>query len=240
MKAGDKIDSIELRRVGWMTKLATFSARTAMFYHHMNVTGAEHFPTQGPALLLPKHRAYRDILVEGVVLYRLGRRHGNYVMKVGLYGFLERLGGVKIVRPKDIRRIKSREARRAHIRWAREKNQQTMDYLSWLYERGELVVSHPEGMRYQNAMGPLQREIIDHLLATEERLNVEIPIVPIGLEYESFSRPGANLYFRIGEPLYSSSFAGVDALAAEIDARIRILSGIEGNSEEIRSVNSNV
>ena len=229
MTAPERFHSSGLRRVGWLTKLATLSARLALLYHRLQVLGSENLPTEGPALLLPKHRAYRDILVEGVVLYRLSRRHGNYVMKVGLYGVLEWLGGIKIVRQKDIRRIKSREARRAHMQWAREKNQETLEYLSWLYEQGELVVSHPEGMRYQDAMGPLQREIIDHLLATEERLGVRIPVLPIGLEYDSYSKPGANLYCRIGEPLYSSSFDGAEGLMAEIDVRIRALSGIGGD-----------
>ena len=226
MTARDKVHPLQLRRVGWLTKLITLSARAALFYHRLKVEGSQNLPTEGPALLLPKHRAYRDILAEGVILYRLTRRQGNYVMKVGLYGVLELLGGVKIVRPKDIRRIKSREARRARIQWAREKNRETLNYLSWLYEQGELVVSHPEGMRYQGTMGPLQREIIDHLLATEERLGARIPVLPIGLQYDSFAKPGANLYFRIGEPLYSSSFAGAERLMAEIDVQIRALSGI--------------
>jgi 1-acyl-sn-glycerol-3-phosphate acyltransferase len=226
MMASKIIKQRRLRRVDWLTKLVTLSARAALFYHRIKVDGAENLPVDGPYLLLPKHRAYRDILVEGVVLYRLSRRHGNYIMKVGLYGVLEWLGGIKIVRPKDIRRIKGREARKEHIRWARERNQETLDYVSWLYEHGELVVSHPEGMRYQETMGPLQREVIDHLMVTEERLGITIPVVPIGLKYDSFSRPGANLYFRIGKPMYSSSFDGAESLIAEINVQIRALSGI--------------
>ena len=229
-----------LKRIGWLTKLVTWAAATALLYHRMRIEGAENLPASGPALLLPKHRAYRDILVEGVVLYRLLGRYGNFVMKVGLYGVLEWVGGVKIVRPKDIRRIKSRQARRAHIEWARQRNRETLDYLSWIYERGELVVSHPEGQRYEDTMGALQREVIDHLLASEEQLGIEIPVVPIGLEYASMSRPRAELYVRVGEPVYASSFDGVEALMEHVDSAIRRLSGFVEDSADAPSLKPQV
>ena len=229
-----------LKRIGWLTKLVTGAAATALLYHRMRIEGGENLPASGPALLLPKHRAYRDILVEGVVLNRLLGRHGNFVMKVGLYGVLEWVGGVKIVRPKDIRRIKSRQARRAHIEWARQRNRETLDYLSWLYERGELVVSHPEGQRYQDTMGVLQREVIDHLLASEQQLGIEIPVVPIGFEYASLSRPRAELHVRVGEPLYASSFDGVEALMEQLDSTIRSLSGFVEECADGPSANPKV
>ncbi len=182
-------------------------------------------PKVGPALLLPKHRAYRDILLEGVLLYQATQRYANYVMKVGLYGVLELLGGVKIVRPKDVRRLKSREERKAQIQWARERNQVTMDYLTWLYGRDEIIISHPEGMRFQDTMGAMQKEIVDHLLHVEKQLGKQIPIIPIGLEYESYSKPRASVFFRIDAPLYVAQFGNVNELMERIDERISTLSG---------------
>lgn len=189
------------------------------------VSGVQHLPRQGPALILVKHRAYRDILVEGVVLHRHVRRFATYVMKVGLWGLLELPGGVKIVRPKDVRRLKDHQARREQLLRARQLNQETMDYLSWLYAQGELVLSHPEGMRYQRQMGPLQKEIIDHLLQVEQERGLRVPIIPMGLEYESLARPLARVYARIGAPLYTDQFADRQALMAALDQRLRQLSG---------------
>ena len=216
-----------LRRKWLAIAPVRFSAAVALKYHRISIEGASHLPQEGPALILPKHRAYRDILAEGVVIYKINRRYANYVMKVGLFGVLELMGGVKVVRPKDIRRVESREARKAMIRWARKKNQITLDYLSWLYESGELVVSHPEGMRYQNELGPLQREIIEHLVGFETQSKVSVPVVPVGLEYASYVRPGSRMHFRIGEPMFTRDFAGVDDFMNELVARIGTLSGIE-------------
>ena len=197
-----------------------------MRYHRLAVEGGHNLPCEGPALILPKHCAYRDILLEGVLLYRVTRRYANYIMKVGLWGMLEWMGGVKVVRPKDIRRIADREQRRAEIRRARAANQQMQGYLDGLYQCGELVVSHPEGMRYQDKLGPLQKEVVEHLIQAEERLEMRVPLIPIGLEYDSFARPGARVYFRVDEPLYADSFANINELMDHLGNRLRVLSGL--------------
>jgi 1-acyl-sn-glycerol-3-phosphate acyltransferase len=225
LSAGDPSTLMTLRRRHAIAHRVRGLAAGLLVYHRIEVQGAEHLPRQGPALILPKHRAYRDILVEGVVLYRVAGRYANYVMKVGLWGLLELLGGVKIVRPKDVRRLQDREARKAEIRLARQANQRTVEYLSWLYSQGELIVSHPEGMRYQDTMGPMQKEIVEHLLQVERQRDMRIPIIPVGLEYESYVRPRARIWVRVGAPLDSGQFADSRQLVAAIDQRLRALSG---------------
>ena len=217
----------EMRRKDGFACAVRSLGKGVLTYHRLIVEGEEHLPCQGPALLLPKHRAYRDILVEGVLLYKITRRYATYVMKVGLYRLLELSGGVKIVRPKDLRRLKNRQERKAKIRWAREHNQGTLDYLDWLYREGELVVSHPEGMRYRHTMGHLQKEIVEHMLHTEQRHGLKIPIIPIGLEYESYKRPLSRIYFRVGEPFFSDVIGDVNKIMDEVEKRIRVLSGID-------------
>lgn len=205
---------------------ARLLAAGAMRYHRLVVEGGSNLPRQGPALILPKHCAYRDILLEGVLLYRITRRYGNYIMKVGLWGILEWMGGVKVERPKDIRRIADREQRRAEIRRARTANQQMQDYLDGLYQHGELVVSHPEGMRYQDELGPLQKGVVEHLVQAEKRLGMRVPLISIGLEYDSYARLGSRVYFRVDEPLYADSFADINELMDHLSQRLRVLSGL--------------
>ena len=193
-------------------------------YHRFVVEGGENLPRSGTALILPKHRAYRDIVVEGVLLHRLTSRHASYVMKVGLYGILEVLGGVKIVRPRDIRRIEDRDVRRQRIEWARDRNQHTLDYLAWLYTTGELVVSHPEGTRCADNMGVLQKQVIEHMISVEREGGLRVPMIPVGLEYENIMAPRSAVFFRVGAPIYSDEFADVGELMAELQTRIGDLS----------------
>ena len=226
MSAEPEHRDFSIKRVDALACCARLLAAGAMRYHRLAVEGGRNLPREGPALLLPKHCAYRDILLEGVLLYRITRRYANYVMKVGLWGILEWMGGVKVERPKDIRRIADREQRRAEIRRARAANQQMQDYLDGLYQRGELVVSHPEGMRYQDELGPLQKGVVEHLVQAEKRLGMRVPLIPIGLEYDSYAQPGARVYFRVDEPLYADSFANINGLMDHLGERLRVLSGL--------------
>ncbi|MCY4605566.1 MAG: hypothetical protein OXE49_15160, partial [Gemmatimonadetes bacterium] len=105
-------------------------------------------------------------------------------------------------------------------------NQRMQDYLDGLYQYGELVVSHPEGTRCRDGLGPLQKGGGEHLVQAEERLGVRVPLIPIGLEYDSYARPGARVYFRVDEPLYADSFTNINELMDHLGKRLRILSGL--------------
>jgi hypothetical protein len=100
------------------------------------------------------------------------------------------------------------------------------DYLSGLYSHGEVVISHPEGMRIQGEMGLLQKEIIEHVVKVEQQLGIRVPLIPIGMEYESYARPKARAYFRVDEPFYADEFADVSGVMDYLDERLRILSGL--------------
>lgn len=226
MSAEPEHRDFSLKRIDVLACGVRLLAAGAIRYHRLAVEGGRNLPREGPALILPKHCAYRDIFFEGVLLYRFTRRYANYVMKVGLWGILELTGGVKVERPKDIRRIADREQRRAEIRQARAANQQMQAYLDGLYQSGEVVISHPEGMRYQDKLGPLQKGVVEHLVQAEERLGIRVPLIPIGLEYDSYARPGARVYFRVDEPLYADSFANINELMDHLSNRLRVLSGL--------------
>ena len=214
------------KRIDALARCACWLGAGALWYHRIVIEGGHNLPREGAALLLPKHHAYRDILLEGVLLRRVARRYTTFVMKVGLWGIFEWFGGLRVVRPKDIRRIVDRRQRRIEIARAREANLNMQNYLDGLYGHGELVVSHPEGMRYQDEMGALQKEVIDHLVKAEQRLGIRVPLIPIGMEYESYIRPRSRAYFRIGEPFYADEFADLSALMKHLDERLRLLSGL--------------
>ena len=226
MSAAPEHRDFSIKRIDAVACGARLLAAAAMRYHRLVVEGGSNLPREGPALILPKHCAYRDILLEGVLLYRITRRYANYIMKVGLWGILEWMGGVKVERPKDIRRIADREQRRAEIQRARAANQQMQDYLDGLYQRGELIVSHPEGMRYRDELGPLQKGVVEHLVQAEERLGIRVPLISVGLEYDSYARLGSRVYFRVDEPLYADSFAHINELMEHLSQRLRVLSGL--------------
>ncbi len=215
------------RRQPWLFHLCRPFLFLAAHFHRLEVTGIEHAPTQGPALLLVKHRASRDSLLLSWILYHHAGRMGYYLVKrkSPLYNRLVgALGGIGVIRPKDIRRIQGRAQRRAALRRARRSNQQAMAYVAELYIRGELMVIFPEGMFYPTRLGPL------HLGALRQIRDLaphcEIPIVPVGIEYESLGRPRSRSYLRFGAPLSIGDYPELAVLADVIEKQLRVLSGL--------------
>jgi len=224
-----------LRRKAWVMKILMPLLRVVALYHRLVVEGTEHLPRQGPALLLVKHRATRDTLLLSLILDRFAHRSGNYLMKgkpsVIFNGILEAAGGIKVIRPKDIHRLESRAAQKACLEQARTLNQHALDYITWLYTQGEIVITFPEGMFYPHRIGVLQTGIIKHTWQVEQKNSLQIPLIPIGIEYESLFRPRAQAFFRIGPPLYAGSYSSQGALIRSITQCLAKLSGFAADSD---------
>jgi 1-acyl-sn-glycerol-3-phosphate acyltransferase len=222
--------SFVLRRQEWVVALSRPVVKMISLYHRVSVSGAENLPRQGPALLLVKHRATRDSLLLSKILYKYTGRAGNYLMKgkAGGWqnGLLEALGGIKVVRPKDIRRLKDRAEKKAYLAEAREFNQHAYDYVTWLYTQAEVVIAYPEGMFFGNRLGPLQTGIITHTLEVEVEHGLSIPLIPIGIEYENLARPRSGVYFRIGPPFYATSYDTPPSLIDHLQQQLAQLSGL--------------
>jgi len=223
-------DSSVLRRKAWVVNLGKPVVKLVSLYHRVTVEGADNLPRQGPALLLVKHRATRDTILLSEILFRYTHRYGNYLMKGKPSGLknslLEALGGIKVVRPKDIHKLKNRTEKKARLAWAREFNQRSYNYVTWLFTQNELVVAYPEGMFFRNRMGPIQSEIIKHTLTVEQDHHTHIPIIPVGIPYEKLHHPRSPAYFRIGAPLFGTQFADPRDLTAEVKYQLAQLSGL--------------
>ncbi len=222
-----------LRRKDWIVNLSKPVVKLAALYHRVTVEGTEYLPRQGPALLLVKHRATRDSILLSEILYRHTGRAGNYLMKGKPSGLknslLEALGGIKVVRAKDIHKLKSRGEKKARLAWAREYNRRAYTYVAWLYTQDEIIIAYPEGMFFGNRLGPIQSGIIKHTLAVEQAHSLQIPLILIGIEYQNLHQPRSRVYFRIGPPLISTSFANPRDLTTEVKQQLARLSGLATN-----------
>ncbi|MFA7707989.1 MAG: 1-acyl-sn-glycerol-3-phosphate acyltransferase [Candidatus Pacearchaeota archaeon] len=166
-------------------------------YHNINIKGIENIPKKGPALILAKHQFNMDIPAEGYILNKYLQRPGNWIMKSTIPSFLEKVGGIGITRLKDVKIIKNKEKRRGYLEKAKEKNKDTTEYMTWLYQQGELIVLHPEGTRNPYRMGVINMPLISHTQKLQTELGIKIPLIMLGIEYENKKRFRSNVNINI-------------------------------------------
>jgi 1-acyl-sn-glycerol-3-phosphate acyltransferase len=191
-------------------------------FHRVDYYGDWNVPKKGPALFLPKHQALRDIILEGIFLRYKCKRHSSWIMKAGLPGVLSMLGGIKVKRPRDMHKIRDRQERRKALEEARDFNQRAMEYVEWLYTHGEIVVVHPEGTRNYKKMGNIRMDMIEHARQMQEKHKIQIPAVPVGIEYERLWTPQSKVCIRAGEPVDISD----ENIENIIHSEIKRLSGL--------------
>ena len=219
-----------LRRQRWAVSACLPLLNLVARWHHLAIEGDEHLPKEGPALLLVKHRATRDSLLLSHLLHQMTGRMANYLMKHRAAGlppqFLELFGGIPVIRPKDILQLKTRSQRHAALRRARTMCEEAQAYVTWLYERGELVVTYPEGTFYPDSLGPLYTSAIRQVYDLTYDRELIIPIVPIGTVYKNQRGLRSHAFFNIGPPFEATAFLSFASLIKALREQLQILSDI--------------
>lgn len=181
-----------------------FTDAFILMCHKIECHGRENIPKKGPALLLVKHQSNKDIPLEGYFLNKYCNRYGNWVMKASLPLIFEYIGGIRFKRLKDLKKIRNREKRREELENAKSMNQNAMNYIEWLYKNNEIVVVHPEGKKYPGEIGEIKKSIISFTKQVQEKYGIEIPIIPIGIEYAGKGFR-SKVYLRAGNPINFNS-----------------------------------
>lgn len=189
-------------------------------YYDIHIENGENIPKEGPALILPKHRSRVDIPLEAIAIYEATGRHANYIMRSFLLNrFYEKLGGIPLVRPKDLHKL-PKDRRKEYFKKAHDINDKARDYMNWLYSRNELMVVHPEGERRKDNTKPKNSFYTKFVQYVRSK---QIPIIPVGIAYEELHRPRSKVYIRVGSPI-NLDHDNINAAVEEIYNRIKHLS----------------
>lgn len=209
---------MELRRNDVVYFVMSYITRAiARSLHDPKFFGLENLPESGPALILPRHQRYADILLEGIMLTDANRK-GTWIMKDGLPKWFELFGGVSIRRAKDVRKIRNRNERKIAVGEARKQNAEVMDYVKFLYENGGVVVMHPEGTRCPQGVGTaLKMDYVNQAVELSRSGRMSIPLIPIGINYS-----GRNVTLNVGQPINHEA----DNLESVIRGRLISLSNV--------------
>lgn len=160
-----------------------------MFYH-FEVSGRNHLPDSGPAIILPKHQYWTDIPLIGLAFSGVQL---NYMAKQELFRFplishfLMALGGIPLDRQAPI------------------KSMDSFRHLAYLLKKGQRVVMFPEGTYYRGVVGRGRSRLIRMVLALQERdkFPAPIPFIPVGIIYGG-NAVRKTVSIAIGAPLYGT------------------------------------
>jgi 1-acyl-sn-glycerol-3-phosphate acyltransferase len=185
-----------------------FCRQTIGRYFSLQVSGLEHLPVEGPAIICPKHQRWEDIPLIGMAL----PPPLHYIAKVELFQqpFVRELlgawGGVPVDR-KNPRATLSSFKR----------------LLPLLADRA-FIVLFPEGTYFAGRVGPGKHRLIQLLLKLQGQDGLgRLPFVPVGVTYEP--RPcGYTVHVKIGPPLLAPGPRQAPALTAILMSRIARLS----------------
>ncbi len=159
-------------------------------------------------IMLPKHQHILDIPLEGIILKDELHRQAYYIMKDSLPSFYRLLGGIPIIRAKEIKQM-TKEERRTRIKEAKKLRDYINKVMLELLLKDEIVVFHFEGGTAYKKETKLKPAILkrlvrirnDYLLAKGE----ELYFVPIDFEYEDVHKRHSKITVTVGNPFTASN-----------------------------------
>ena len=176
-------------------------------------------------VLLPKHQSNWDIPLEGVLLKKAIGRYGNYVMKDSLPKVLEYLGGMSVMRVRDIRKYSGyndKQGRAEILMIAKDKREELENRMVELLDKNEIVVSHIEGKRFYQQKTKINPSNLQRFLDIQKKLQKQITFIPLDIKYEDIRAVGSKVLLKVGSPIKVKD-DGLEELVGHMANEIELL-----------------
>ena len=203
------------------------------FYRDIEVRGLERVPRGAPTILVGNHpNALIDAMTIGVVVPHqvLLTAKGTFFDHPLLGRFFRALGIVPLRRARDeadaVRRARADGAPRPDP----HRNAGAFGAILDALADGRTVLIFPEGTTHSKPeLEPLRTGAARLALQARDDRGIRgVRIVPVGLVFEEKSRPRSRILVQVGDPIAidewparAATVPAVDALTAEVDARLR-------------------
>ncbi|MFQ5927718.1 MAG: 1-acyl-sn-glycerol-3-phosphate acyltransferase, partial [Terriglobia bacterium] len=191
----------------WLRLLIKVFLRVAfrVYYRSIHVRGMEHFPKEGPVLLVANHP---NSLLDPAILVHLLPRPVHFGAKHTLFAGPMRLilgafGAIPLVRAQD-------------ERGAMRRNFEAFERYAALLRDGGVTAIFPEGVSQDDPhLAPVKPGAARIALQAESAANFRLglAIVPVGLQFEPRRRFRADALVRFGEPFRIADLAARHAEA---------------------------
>jgi 1-acyl-sn-glycerol-3-phosphate acyltransferase len=154
-------------------------------------------------VMLPKHQYLLDIILEDIVLHDTIGRLGHFVMKYTLPRCLEWLGGIPIIRTKDLEGLchKKGISEKEAVQLAKQYRHDVERSLVNLLARDEIVVVHPEGERRPHMAAEPDHSILRNLAYIQTYVGKSLPFVPLDFFYDEQHVIRPRIEITVGSPI---------------------------------------
>lgn len=192
-----------------------------LFYRRIEIHGSDTYPRSGPVFLAPNHQnAFMDALIPSVFaptpIHFLVR--ADVFRKPWLAAFLRSLNMMPVYRQRD---------GMANL----AKNDEIFAKCFEILRRGDTLLIFPEMTHVgERKLRPLSKGFTRVLFgALKDQENLDIQVVPLGLNYSHYHKSGARLIVNWGQPIalsdYRNAYAesparGMARLRADVEAAL--------------------
>ncbi len=165
-----------------------------LFFARVVVKNQHKVPSKGPLIFVANHR--NMILDPGMVRYSCGRtgyylaKHTLFMNKIQNWVF-RHAGAIPVYRKQDDPKMTS-------------KNKDTFESAYEIFEDGKCLILFPEGISLAGrALFKIKTGAARIALNAEKRndFNLDLKIIPIGLNYSDASRFKSDVYIKYGDPI---------------------------------------
>ena len=131
----------------------------------------------------------------------------RFFIKHSLPDFVESLGGIKFITPGDYKKIVGERGDKEARGYFRQFNQKSYALLESYLTNGDMILIFPEGKLSPKKISPIKLEGLKYFHKVQERIQKEIPLIPMGIEYGSlyhgkFCLPPNKVRVRASAPRY--------------------------------------
>ena len=245
LKAAKHIEmASNLEHKDWFRALMKGTARlTCLARLNVTVFGMENIPSSGPVVICPRHlhQKYDTSMLTSILPRKLFWVGATDWMKEGMQtwvvNWFYKLSGVVGVNRPEADKLLSEAGMKTSQYGKAPQLTKTFREVTRLLLLGQAVVIFPEGWPTMgtrvtitpDASGALEvkKGVFHFVHYTQQKMGVQIPIVPIGVKLEGEGPIRLDVVVKVGAPLYvplTSGRIGFDEDAKKLSARIASLS----------------
>lgn len=174
-----------------------------LFFRRIEVVGIDHFPIQGPVILVANHQ---NAMLDPVMCCVVAPRQLHWLTRADVFSpglvtrALRSFNMMPVYRERD------------NVKDIRDRNQHTFDECFARMSNGAVVCLFPEGThRGKKSLHPLKKGLARLADGAHESGLNDLKLLPVGLDYGDYFQSRSTLLIRFGEPIAWTELAASSA-----------------------------